>query len=223
METDETTSETSTSSSSNVNKQQKQEFFVGTQALSFPREFMEVESPFNTQTGLIDNWELTEKIIDHALNDRLGANVTEHPVMIAEPSYNSKLNREKMATLLFETFNCPAMYLAKSPVLTAYANAKYTALVVEIGASGTCVTPVVDGYALTKGIVRNFYAGDALSNNIQTNLEKQRGSPIKPNYQIRREKITQGKFKIHETNYPNVTDSYRRYAVMVCSFSSFCG
>jgi actin-like protein 6A len=210
----EKTMDTSDDTTENQKQQKKKEYFVGTQALSFPREYMEIESPFNMQTGLIDDWEITENIIQYALVERLGINPNEHPMLMAEPSYNSRLNREKMATLLFEKFNCPAIFFSKSPVLSAFANAKSTALVVECGAGGTCVTPVVDGYVLTKGIVRNFYAGDAISNNILSLLEKLRGIPIKPNYLIKREKLAQGKFKIHEPYFPNVTESYRQYAVM---------
>ncbi len=175
---------------------------------------MQVESPFNAQTGLIENWELTERLIDYAFTDRLGVRSSEHPLLMAEPSFNSRGNREKMTTLLFESFESPAIFLAKSPVLTAFANAKYTALVIECGAGGTCVTPVYDGYVLNRGIVRNLYGGDALSNNILNLLEKERGSAVKPNYMIRREKLTQDKFKVHEVNFANATESYRQYATM---------
>ncbi len=52
------------------------------------------------------------------------------------------------AEILFETFNVPALYLARSPVLGAFSLGVSTGVVVDIGASCTRVTPVYDGYVL---------------------------------------------------------------------------
>jgi hypothetical protein len=57
--------------------------------------------------------------------------------MLAEPTHNTRAAREKAVELLFESQRCPALYLAKSAVLSAFAVGKQTALVVDAGYRGT--------------------------------------------------------------------------------------
>jgi actin-related protein len=62
--------------------------------------------------------------------------------------------------LLFETFGCNAAYLARNATLAAFAAGRASALVVDCGAGTTSVSPVVDGYVLTKGIRTSRRGGD---------------------------------------------------------------
>ena len=48
---------------------------------------MEIEHPM--KDGLIENWDLMEKLWDHALKDRLRIQPEEHPMLLAEPSFMS--------------------------------------------------------------------------------------------------------------------------------------
>jgi actin-like protein 6A len=67
----------------------------------------------------------------------------------------------------------PAVFLAKHPGLTAFASGKATALVVDLGARGTTVTAVHDGYALTKSSLRTPLGGDLLTEMMLKSIEKQ--------------------------------------------------
>jgi hypothetical protein len=54
-------------------------------------------------------------------------------------SRHEKLHRVEMARLaelMVESLGCPALFLAPSPMLTAFAHGRQTALVVDVGASG---------------------------------------------------------------------------------------
>lgn len=55
--------------------------------------------------------------------------------------------REQMVEVLMEQLGAPALFCAKSAVLTCYANARTSGLVVEMGATYTSVTSVHEGYA----------------------------------------------------------------------------
>lgn len=55
--------------------------------------------------------------------------------------------REQMVEVLMEQLGTPALFCAKSAVLTCYANARTSGLVVEMGATYTSVTSVHEGYA----------------------------------------------------------------------------
>lgn len=67
-------------------------------------------------------------------------NPIEHPLLCAEAPFLSKDAREKMVEHLFESFSCPAVFLAKNPVLSSFALGRQTSLVVDIGHAGTIGT-----------------------------------------------------------------------------------
>lgn len=60
---------------------------------------------------------------------------------------------------------------------------KATALVIDVGASNTSITPVHDGLILRKGIVRSPLAGDFVSSQIRTHFANQ-NIQITPHYQV---------------------------------------
>ena len=76
--------------------------------------------------------------------------------------------------------------MAKTPVLTAFASGRATALVVDCGAGGTTVTAVHDGYALRKAVTRSPLGGDALTSVVLKYLEKVKKVPVKPRYEFTR-------------------------------------
>ena len=61
--------------------------------------------------GLVVNWDDLEKIWHHTLFSELRVSPEEHPVMLTETSINPKTDREKVAEIMFETFNVPYLYL----------------------------------------------------------------------------------------------------------------
>jgi actin-related protein len=95
----------------------------------------------------VEEWDALERIWEYGLN-AIHADASQHPLLVAEPAYSTTTQRERMAELLFESFRAPAMYLARSPVLSAFSMGRSSAVVVDIGACGTRVTPVHDGYIL---------------------------------------------------------------------------
>lgn len=44
----------------------------------------------------------------------------EFPLLVTEPSWNTKENKEKMCELAFESWNCPAYYSVDRAVMSAY-------------------------------------------------------------------------------------------------------
>ncbi|KAL0486142.1 actin-like protein [Acrasis kona] len=184
-------------------------YYVGHKQLASPKDNLQVESPF--ENGVISNWDHMERIIDHAYTARLGVKSCDHPILMTEVPYQPRQHREQMLSLLFDKFDAPAVFLAKNPVLSAFAHGKYTALVVDSGAYGTCVTPVHDGYALTRGIVRNQFAGFSLDTLTKQLLEKARkGESVHPLYRIQK---TKGKPATILPQDSNIHPSYVDYSL----------
>ena len=91
-----------------------------------------------------------------------------------------------MVERMFETHSPPAVFLAKNPVLTAFASGRATALVVDCGAGGTAVSAVHDGYALRQSATRSKLGGDAVTDIVLKYLEKTKHTPVKPRYEFKR-------------------------------------
>ena len=78
-----------------------------------------------------------------------------------------------MCETMFEKYSTPALFLSKDAVLAAYACGKTGGLVIDVGASGTVVTPVQDGWVETKGMSRSLAGGRLIDAHISSNIFSQ--------------------------------------------------
>ncbi|KAL6438203.1 hypothetical protein ACFW04_004426 [Cataglyphis niger] len=113
--------------------------------------------------GMIEDWDMFERLTEYTYKQRLHALAEHHPILMTECPWNTRLKREKLLELMFEKFNVPAMYICKNAVLAAYANGRSTAMVVDSGATHTSAVPVHDGYVITQGIVKSPLGGDFIT------------------------------------------------------------
>jgi len=120
---------------------------------------------------------------------------------------------------MFEKFNVPAMFLAKDAVLACYACGRTSGLVVDVGASGTCISPVQDGWVDSKGLNRSHIGGRYMDAHALSLLQSWRPTnPPLPNYALER--------NVHETStgrravtskpkaLPNISRSYQAYMAL---------
>jgi actin-related protein len=116
-------------------------------------------SPEALNTNRPDWCDLAQQFMLHGYNTALCANsantTIDHPLLMIERSYNPPATRQMTAEMLFEELHVPAMFLAKDAVLACYGCGRTSATVVDVGYSGTTVTPVFEGYVEAKGIRRN--------------------------------------------------------------------
>lgn len=170
--------------------------------------------------GLIDNWEHFDALVGCTLERTLhlnGDTRPSHALLYAEPNHNGRAERERLVELLFEKHELPAIYLARSAVLAAYANGRTTGVVLDIGHSCTSAVPVVEG-SLAKGkAVRTAVGGLAVGNALHKQLAS-RDIRLRPLWSFRSSvtRSSDGDMildrQIVDLETPRVTPSYAELA-----------
>jgi len=149
----------------------KRDFHVGDEALV---RCGALTMKYPIEHGIITNFDDMEKLWHHTFYNELRIAPEEHPVLLTEPFKNPKRCREKTTEMMFETFNTPAMYLAKQPVLSLYASGRGRGVVVESGDGVTYAVPIYEGYCIRSAIQRLNLGGRDLTNHL-TDLLDERG------------------------------------------------
>lgn len=186
-------------------------YYVDTTVLNVPRKGMEVTSYM--KDGVIDDWDLFEKVLDYTYAKCIQSESEYHPVLMSESPWNPRNKREKLTEIMFEKYNVPAFFLVKNAVLAAFANGRSTGLVVDSGATHTSAVPVQDGFVLTQAIVKSPLGGDYISMQCKQYLQDS-NIEVVPTYMIGGKEPVNEKEKANWTkkkNLPEVTTSWHNY------------
>ena len=100
----------------------------------------------------------------------LNAKQEEHPVLLTEAPLNHRRHRERMAQIFLETMNAPALFFTAPSILSLYASARTTGVVLDVGEGVTHCVPVYEGHALPHSIGRSNVAGRDVTNYLQRSL-----------------------------------------------------
>lgn len=122
------------------------------------------------QRGVVTNWDAMEDVWQQCY-DRLGVASDTQPALLSETPFTPQENREKLAEVLFETFDIPALYLILQPVLSLYGSGHWSGVVLDAGEGTTHVVPVFDGYPCNEAIVRFPVAGCDLTEQLGRSLQ----------------------------------------------------
>ncbi|XP_072042461.1 actin, cytoplasmic 1-like [Amphiura filiformis] len=116
--------------------------YFGNQALS-NKDNLNITYPI--KHGIVTNWDDMERICYHTFHDELRIAPEEHAVLLTYPPLHPKAENEKLAQIMFETFNTPAMCTANQGTLALYASGRSTGVVVSCGDGVTHIVPIYDG------------------------------------------------------------------------------
>jgi len=135
---------------------QIKDIMVGDDA-SKARQNLKINLPM--ENGRVKDWEDIFHVWNYTFQERLKINPTECKILLTEPPENPIANRKKMLQAMFETYGFKAAYVAIQAILTLYAQALISGVVVDSGDGVTHVVPVYEGYSLNFNMRRIDVAG----------------------------------------------------------------
>jgi len=139
--------------------------YIGDEAMQ-KKGILNLEYPITT--GIVSSWEDMEKVWHHTFYNELRVSPEEClGVILTEAPRNPKANREKMTTIMFETFQVKNMYVAIQAVMSLYAAGRTTGLVLDSGDGVTHTVPVFEGFSIPHAVEKMEIAGRILTDYMQ--------------------------------------------------------
>ncbi|KAF2176359.1 Actin/actin-like protein [Zopfia rhizophila CBS 207.26] len=198
-----------------INSDARPQYYFGENAIHNPKGNLQIKNPWGSDGIVEDwetatkVWEyaITSRLtgpkagdpVKNGLNDANGGAMDvdmealdnrekpleDSPLLMTEPGWNSTKAREKYIEIAMEEWGTPAFYLQKTGVLAAFASGKASGIIIDVGASTTSVTPVLDGMVLKKGVQKSPLAGNFVSNQIRLIFKQSQPEiPLTPHYMV---------------------------------------
>lgn len=90
------------------------------------RNYLQVTQPM--EHGIVRNWEDMKLLWDYTFDEKLRVDTRGRKVLLTEPPMNPKVNRQRMAQVMFEEYGFQGVYVAIQAVLTLYAQGESSRL-----------------------------------------------------------------------------------------------
>jgi len=150
---------------------EQEEYYVGVEAQAKSSNLV-IGHPI--EHGLVVDWDDFEKILAHIFENELRILPEEHTVLISEDQSSDDLSRAKVASILFETFNVPAIQIVNRGVLNLYSVGKSTGINIGLQSTVTKIIAVKDGRSIPDSLV-TFSIGFTDLNDYMLKIFSERG------------------------------------------------
>lgn len=97
---------------------QLKDIMVGDEAAE-NRSYLQMTQPM--EHGIVKNWEDMRHLWNYTFDEKLKVDTKGMKVLLTEPPMNPKVNRQRMAEVMFEEYGFGGVYVAIQAVLTLYA------------------------------------------------------------------------------------------------------
>mmetsp|Transcript_16347 Transcript_16347/g.33285 ORF Transcript_16347/g.33285 Transcript_16347/m.33285 type:complete len:390 (-) Transcript_16347:1147-2316(-) len=166
--------------------------YAGDLLMANPSIYDDVESVYeflDDGSCKLNHWDAFEDVLRHGVQSQLRSDPGCQPLLVVEPAFRwDPETRTKAAERIFEGLGSSSCFLARGAVMTTFASARSTALVIDVGAQGTACVPVVEGYVLEKASQFSHVGGHLLTSKFrELILAKLKGSPdLLATHEVRR-------------------------------------
>jgi len=191
----------------------EKKYYLDTTSITAVRDNMELK-PF-LQDGMIEDFDLFEKMMDHIYSKHIHVNTAEeNPVLMSEASWNVRSKREKICEIMFEKYKVPAFFLVKNSMLAAFANGRSTGLVLDCGAAHASAVPIQDGYVLQQAIVKEQIGGDYITQLCKHYFDHKKLEIVPPYLVASKQQFKESEPPkwVRKQNIPPLTESWMNYA-----------
>lgn len=157
------------------------DFYIGNEAI-VASQGPSYSLNYPIKHGQVENWDHMERFWENSIFKYLRTEPEDHFFLLTEPPLNPPENREQIAEIFFESFNCAGLYIAVQAVLALAASwtspkvmdRSLTGTVIDSGDGVTHVIPVAEGYVIGSAIKNIPIAGRDITLFIQS-LLRERG------------------------------------------------
>jgi actin-related protein len=110
------------------------------------------------ERGVVTDWDAMEKIWSYCYNS-LNVSSQDYAAILVDVIPGPKANREKMASIMFETFHVTGVCIYLQSVLALYSIGRTSGVIVESGDGVTQSVPIVEGNVVPHAIHTTHVAG----------------------------------------------------------------
>ena len=104
--------------------------YVGSQAQRL-RGILSISHPI--RQGVVQDWDDLETIWSHIVENELKTDTAAQPMLVTQMPLASRDDETKMAEILMEKMNVPAMFIANKSVMSLYGGGNMTGISVDSG------------------------------------------------------------------------------------------
>merc|ERR1719495_1695095 len=119
--------------------------YVGSQAQTL-RGILSLSHPI--RQGVVQDWDDLEAIWTHIVENELKSEASNQPIIITQAPLASEQEEAKMAEILIEKLEVPAMFIANKSVMSLYGGGNMTGISVDSGHDTTYIVPSYQGNAI---------------------------------------------------------------------------
>lgn len=136
-------------------------------------EYSHLYQMYPVVKGEIKDFDGLEAVIRHVLYHHCGwvEGCEEHVVMV-EPVMLSRIDRERLAQILFENFNVNSYFVSDAAVSSLYSVGKTSGIVVDVGYEKTDISAVADGMTQPSSSYRLHMGGRQMTERLKTLLRE---------------------------------------------------
>ncbi|CAL8461863.1 g1394 [Coccomyxa elongata] len=132
------------------------------------------------ERGVISHWEGLEALLYNTLFQQLGwMEAEEGLLVVSEPLFFPRVDRERLAMLFFEQFNVGGLFMCEQSILSLYSVGKTTGTVVDLGHGKTDIVPVIDGQVYYPAARRLKYGGQDVTEYLRRLLLQQKDTSFR--------------------------------------------